>query len=395
MKKLTFCTLCMLIGMQSVIAQVPSISWEKVMMSNKSHYFADVQELSDGNFILLGSVEQPEENNYDIWLLKIASNGDTIQTATFRYAGRDMPMRILLNEDKGYIIAFINQKDDQVYKSILMAVGTDFSIQWTKEAKKPSLIARTDIAADNNGNIWWLNTLPGADQQSELSLYKLNGEGDEISVFEFSGDYPSEGYGIRALPDGTMGVTCKVLSDKEKSFAQVMRIDQEGQKLWTATVSDANKVLTPQCLCCSPDNTLLLGGWAGLCYNPDATAEEQIWDYDYLLSKIDDNGKVLWTQNYNREGSEMGTAVAVMGDGKILAAGKCETSFTGSVGPWLLLTDSDGKKIDDTVYKFKFVKDQIARIICTHDGGLLMVGPGYIESQLKPTGWIRKLNPEL
>jgi hypothetical protein len=61
---------------------------------------------------------------------------------------------------------------------------------------------------------------------------------------------------------------------------------------------------------------LLLGGWAGMCYNPDAPAEEQIWDYDYLLSKIDQSGKVLWTQNYNREGSEKGTAVAVLPDGK-------------------------------------------------------------------------------
>jgi hypothetical protein len=79
----------------------------------------------------------------------------------------------------------------------------------------------------------------------------------------------------------------------------------------------------------------------------------------------------------------------------IYAAGKCETSFTGSVGPWLLLTDQNGNRINDQVYKFKFVKDQVARIICTQDGGLLMVGPGYIDSQHQLTGWIRKLNPAL
>ncbi len=395
MKTLTLCLFCIISCMHPAHTQIPAIAWEKELAVNVPHYFSDVLELPDGNFILLGAIEQHGESKFDIWLLEIAGNGDTIKTRTYENKGLDIPMRILPNGDSGYLLAYVNKTEDQDYKSRLMAVGTDFSLQWTVEAEQTSVIVRTDIAADNTGHIWWLNTVPGPGGKPEMLLNKLDAEGNILSEFEF-GDYePAEGYAVRALPDGTLGVSCMVLPDNEKSFVRVIRINQEGKMLWEATIPNANKNLTPQCLCCSPDNNLLLGGWAGLCYNPDAPAEEQIWDYDYLLSKIDQSGKVLWTQNYNREGSEKGTAVAVNSDGKIYAAGKCETSFTGSVGPWLLLTDPNGNRINDQVYKFKFVKDQVARIICTQDGGLLMVGPGYIDSQHQLTGWIRKLNPAL
>ena len=78
-----------------------------------------------------------------------------------------------------------------------------------------------------------------------------------------------------------------------------------------------------------------------------------------------------------------------------MAAGKCETSFTGSVGPWLLFIDKNGKMIKDQVYKFRFVHDQASRIICTSDGGLLMIGPGFIETDRQLTGWVKKLSPVL
>lgn len=343
----------------------------------------------------MGAIQQPGERNFDLWLLEVANNGDTIKTHVFGITGKDIPMRILLNGDKGYLVAYLSESGDKIYKSRLMAVAKDFSIQWTAEAEQASTIVRTDIVAGNTGHIWWLNTVSGLNDKLEVSLSKLDIEGNKIAAFVFGENNSLEGYAIRALPDETLGISCRVTPAKEKSFIQVLRIDQEGKILWKTIIRDANKNLNPQCLCCSPDNTLLAGGWAGLCYNPDAPAEEQIWDYDYLLSKIDPSGKVLWTQNYNREGSEKGTTLAVLPDGNVLAAGKCETSFTGSVGPWLMLVDSNGKMTDNRVYKFKFVKDQVARIICTKDGGILMVGPGYIESEHQLTGWLRKLNPSM
>jgi hypothetical protein len=184
-----------------------------------------------------------------------------------------------------------------------------------------------------------------------------------------------------------------VLSPEGIPTVMVMKPETGGGWEWKTLLPHSGKWLTPHCLCSSPDNSLMVGGWAGMCWNPDAPEEEQVWDYDYLLSKLDGNGKVLWSKQYNREGSEKGTAVAVLPDGHIMAAGKCETSFSGTTGLWLILVDAKGDIVHERVTRFRVMKDQVSRIICTADGGFLLVGPGWIEADDPESGWIKKLNP--
>lgn len=395
MNKLTLIIIGIFLLIQQGRTQIPGVTWEKEMQVSKSHYFSDVLELPGGNIILAGAINHEGEADFDIWLLELNSSGDTLKTRCFADAGKDIAMRLLLIEDKGYLLAYLNEQADEIKQSRLMAVDNDFNVLWKSELPKHPAIIRSDVAADLEGNIWWLNTVPGEDGKPAVAVTKLGPDGKMIQEISFAVSNPSEGYALRALPDGTMAMSLRVLPEKEKCFVEVVRLGNKGDVLWKTIIPDADKSLTPQCLCCMPGNNLLAGGWAGMCYNPTMPAEDQIWDYDYLLSKIDASGKVLWTKNYNREGSEKGTAATVLPDGKIMAAGKCETSFTGTIGPWLMLVDNDGNKIEDHVFKFRFVRDQVARIICTQDGGLLMVGPGYIESNNRLSGWVRKLNPVL
>lgn len=394
-RRLIVCLLTLLLAGQIALSQIPDISWEKNFKINSSHYFSDVLELPGGNFILLGAIEKPGDRSYDIWLLECNSLGDTIKTKIFESSGNDIPMKLTANGENGFVVAFINQSAGSGNLARLLTVDSAFTKVWTSAAEKSSALLRTDVAVDHSGQIWWLNTFEAMNEQHKISLWKLDNEGKKTAEFSFVENSPETGYSIRTLPDGTLAISSQVQLSKGKPTIKVTRIDTDGKELWKTLVPQSEKTLTPQCLCCSPDNTLLVGGWAGLCYNPDAPSEEQIWDYDYLLTKIDATGKVLWTQNYNREGSEKGTAIAVLPDGNIMAAGKCETSFTGTIGPWLLFIDKNGKMVKDQVYKFHFVRDQVARIVCTSDGGFLLVGPGYIETDQLLTGWVKKLNPVL
>jgi hypothetical protein len=392
MKTFALCFLCIFICITPVFGQIPEVIWEKQLDLKASHYFTDVIESADGTFILLGAIEQPGERKFDLWILHCSSNGDTLRTKVFAGAGNDIPMRILSAGDNGYLLASMNEGSDSLYRSRLISLDSGFSEKWIKEGEQPSAVLRTDVAVDSIGQIWWLNTFPDPGNKPVVSVMGMDFKGNINLEVSFDEDTPMEGYSIRALPDGTLGISCRKQQTGGKSSVQVVKLSNDGKTVWKTTLPNEGRDQTPQCLCCSPDNTLLIGGWAGLCYNPDAPSEEQIWDYDYLLSKIDAGGKVIWTQNYNREGSERGTAVAVLPDGNIMAAGRCETSFTGSIGPWLLLIDKNGKMIKDQVYKFRFVKDQAARIIYTADGGFLMVGPGFVDTENRLTGWVKKLN---
>jgi hypothetical protein len=394
-RKLFYCIATLLFAIHPVFSQMPEITWEKSFEIRASHYFSDVLEMPGGNFILLGAIKKPGDRSYDIWLLECNSQGDTLKSKVINFPGNDIPMRIIANGENGLLIVLMNSSENTGLMARLVAFDSAFTELWAFVTKQQSALLRTDVTVDQSGQIWWLNTFAGEGEKPVVSLWKLDSQGNKTAEFNIETDTASEGYAIRTLRDGTLGITCQVQPANGKATVQVIRIDTDGNELWKTNLPQTEKILTPQCLCCSPDNAMLVGGWAGLCYNPDVPAEEQIWDYDYLLTKLDVTGKVLWTQNYNREGSEKGTAIAVLPDGNIMAAGKCETSFTGTIGPWLLMVDKNGKMVKDTVFKFRFVHDQAARIVCTSDGGLLMIGPGYIETGQRLTGWVKKLGPVL
>ncbi len=401
MKKLTDCHklfnffAAFLFATHPAFPQIPEISWEKDFKIPSSHYFSDVLELPGGNFVLLGAVEKPGDRSFDIWLVECNSKGDTLKTKVFGFPGNDIPVRIIANGENGLLIVLMNASEDTGLMARLVALDAAFTELWSTVTKQQSALLRTDVTVDQSGQIWWLNTFAGEGEKPVVSLWKLDSEGNKTAEFEIETDNAAEGYSIRTLHDGTLGISCQVQPENEKATVQVTRVDTDGNTLWKTTLPQSGKILTPQCLCCSPDNALLVGGWAGFCYNPDAPEEEKIWDYDYLLAKLDDAGNIIWTRNYNREGSEKGTTIAVLPDGNIIAGGKCETSFSGSIGPWLLMVDNNGKMTNNQVFKFRFIHDQVARIICTSDGGFLMIGPGYIDTEYKLEGWVKKMGPAL
>ena len=381
-----------LIFSMGVYSQIPSTEWEKLFKMPGSCYFSDGFEAEGGNLIVLGAIEMPGDRNFDLWFLELTEKGDTVKTKVFRNEGKDTPFRVVADGTGGYFIAYISRMPGGEPFSRLIAVDTEFNERWVASGENPVAIDQTDAVVDGEGFIWWVNSFEDATGVSQIALWKMNPEdGSKTDKFLLELGVPATANALRYLPDGTLAVACQMKLPKGNPAVGIVKVDKTGKVVWKSQVTSPDKTLKPHCLCCGPGNNLYAGGWSGLCYNPDAPPEEQIWDYDFLLAKIDGSGKILWTENYSREGSERGTALSVLPDGKILAAGKCETSFTGTVGPWLLIVDEKGTLIDDQVYKFNFYNDQAARIILTSNGGFVLIGPGCIDSDRGTFAWIKKL----
>lgn len=395
MRTLTCSLFVVFFCLQHTLAQIPEVLWEKQYELNASCYFADVLETAYGGFLLAGAVQGPADSGYDVMLVRCNASGDTLGTVRYRNFGDDIPTKILSCNGNGYLLAFVNQGDDKEYTSRLLVLDNEFNVLWTKKAGELLAIPHTDAFVDSSGTIWWLNTHTRSGGAAEVVVSKLDSGGNLLQDIVLNDALPAEGYAIRGMPDGSFAAALKGTPAGKNSSVRIVRFTDNGTITWQADVDGEGRCLTPQCLCCAPDNNLVIGGWAGLCYNPDAPEAEQIWDYDYLLIKLDEKGNPAWRKFYNREGSEKGTAVAVLPDGKILAGGKCETSFSGKVGPWLMLIDGNGNQLSEQLFKFCFVKDQVARLIATSDGGVLMVGPGFTDANVHQTGWVRKLNPIL
>ena len=370
--------------------------WEKSFNIPVSYTFRDVVENNDGSFTVLGAIDKKGESGFDLWLVNFNNQGDTIHSKVISHDGYDVPVRLIIFPDGSYLLAALNGKPGSEQTPWVLSISPDGSEKWRKLHDTPTLSGRTGIVSNSDASWWWLNNTDKEQTPASVKLSLMNSEGEQVSETVYTDKMAMYGHALRLLPDGSLAVSGQSVATKGSATMWIMRVNSSGEKIWKTVIPASGKKITPECICSTPDNSLIVAGWIGSCMNPDAAPENQIYDYDLILAKIDVTGKLVWTKNFDREGSEGGNAVAVRPDGNILIAGKCETSFTGTVGPWLILTDQSGKLLHEQVDKFRFSGDQASCIINTSDGGFLMVGPGKINPDTrKNTGWIKKFKPLL
>ena len=376
------------------ISQNLETEWEKQFTLKVPHLFADVIQNGDGGYTVLGAIQMSGSMHYDLWLISFSASGDTLWSRTYSNDGCDAPFRLVSMPGGSFLLAAVNGLPGELQHALVIHAGSDGNEIWRKSSDRALAVSRTDIAVEPDGNWWWMFTPDAAGGTAQVVLQHMDSQGGLLKEYTFSDKLDMKGHALRILPDGSLALTGQQQVEKGGATLWVMRVSNGGETIWKSALPGTGKTVVPECICCSSDNAMLVAGWIGTCMNPDAPPESRIMDYDLIISKIDQSGKLLWSQNYDREGSEGGNAIAVMNDGNILVAGKCETSFTGSIGPWLMIADKSGKLLQDKVDRFRFGGDQASRIINTADGGFLMVGPGRVDpQQSRVAGWIKKFKP--
>jgi hypothetical protein len=373
------------------IGQGFQTEWEKQFGGQVFNSFADVVENSNGTYSVLGSVDRQGTAACELWLIHFSYQGDTLGSQRFSNEGMDYPVRLAKFPDNGYLLAALNGAAGGSQTPWIIRTDQTGNELWRKSFPEATTTGRTDIAINDAGTIWWLNTVSDEKATSVARVSQLNDAGEILNTFTIKENQEIHAHAIRVLPDNSLAISGQTDLGKGTSAMWVMRLDPGGEVIWKSTIPGTGRKISPECICCTPDNNIVIAGWIGSCMNPDAAPADQIFDFDLMLTKIDNKGKIVWTKNYDREGSEGGNAVAIQPDGNILVAGKCETSFSGTIGPWILNIDKTGKKITDQVDRFRFSGDQASRIINTADGGFLMVGPGTINPEYRRSnGWIKK-----
>ena len=375
-------------------AQNWEIDWEKQLGGQGMDQFTDVIEDIDGGFTVLGSTIAEGNNNQDFWLVRFNNQGEVLWSKTYGSPMNEFPYRLIQDPDKGYLLLGKTCESDRKYILFAIMIDRDGNELWRHNYGTRFTKACCDGASLKDGNFAILGVDNPEENIQHIKLMVVNNRGEILWEKAYGGNYMACSEALRQLPDGGFAIAGQVSGKNLKDpDLWILRTNSRGDTLWTNKVRSPGKSVWPECICCSPDNNMVIAGWYGQCMN-DINSADPIFDYDLLLCKMTPEGKLLWTKNIDSEGNEGGNAVAIRPDGKILLSGKKETSFTGKVGPWLLLADKDGKIVSQYLFKFKFNGDQGSRIINTNDGGFVVVGPGLVDPENnRSNGWIAKFKP--
>ena len=193
----------------------------------------------------------------------------------------------------------------------------------------------------------------------DMLLIRTNDAGEELWFSSYGGEDAERGMEVVRLEAGFL------LAGETDSYAEhsgdgwAVRVDEEGEIIWTNNY-DSETIEIFRGAVAIPDDGFALAGTGGNGWN-------------YWLVRIDDDGELIWENSYGEDGASDCFEIINTADGGFALAG-----HTTGMGPegrnfMLVKTDADGEEEWSQVYggdSSEFCYD----VIQTADGGYAIVG---------------------
>ena len=222
--------------------------------------------------------------NWDLYLWKTDTNGDTVWTRTYGGGnGTETGRDVVQKSNGGYFV-----------------VGTTSSFG----AGNNDIYA---ISTDMNGDLLWSKTFGGADDDFGLSVVQTSDSGFLIAGYTFS-------FGAG------------------NSDILLVRLNFSGDTLWTKTIGGASFEFTNEIQNTSDGGFIISGSSNGF----------GVGQSDILLIKLNSNGAIVWSKTFGKYDNQFGGGVQQTADGGYILSGYMDA---GNSRVLLLKTDSLGNQI--------------------------------------------------
>lgn len=180
-----------------------SIEWQKAYGRANNDQANFVQQTSDGGYIIAGYTLSFGPDG-DAWALKLSRDGAVEWQKRYRSGGDDFPTSIHQTSDGGYIMAgYTNSFGGGDYDLWVMKLATDGSVVWQKAYGGTRLDYANGGCPTNDGgyivvgSTWSVGNLSG-----DVWALKLSGDGTIEWQKAYGGDNRDDGTSIRQTSDG-------------------------------------------------------------------------------------------------------------------------------------------------------------------------------------------------
>jgi hypothetical protein len=300
-------------------------------------------QTADGGYVALGSTYSYGTGDFDIYLLKLDSVGDTLWTRTFGGSGTEYGYDIQAAVEGGFIIVGKTRSFGAGMMDVYL-IRTDSlgRALWTKTYGGAQNDDGMSVRqTSDSGFIVCGTTNSFGAGYADVYLVRTDTHGDTLWTRTCGGAGGDLGYAVRTVPGGGF-IVCGTTGSFGTGYSSmyVIRTDADGDTLWTTTYGGNGADMGY-----AVENTLD-GGFvfAG------ATASFGMGYYDAYLVKTDADGWLDWDSTYGGSGDDRAYSVCPTGDGGFILAGTTESFGSGKVDIYLVKTDPTGEKLWQNTY---------------------------------------------
>jgi hypothetical protein len=336
----------------------PDTLWTRVYGGLHEDEGFEVRQTFDGGFIAAGFTTSFGSNWYDVYIIRIDQNGDSLWTRYYGGAGDDFGWAALQCSDSCFFVAGENLN---VY---LLKIRSDGSLIWQRIYGGIDYDGGSSIQETIDGNYviaGWTESFGAGGY--DVYLLKLDINGDTIWTRTYGGSGDDSGIVVQQTDDGGY-----IILANTESFGVVsrspylIRVDSIGDTIWTRVYEDTKGIVVADIQNAMNGEYVIVGSrkWNGI-------------DWDVFLLKINAYGDSIWSKTYGGTEDDLGHSVKKTVDGGYIIAGRTKSYGTGGTDAYLIKVDSLG----DTIWTSAFggYCDDVASFVSeVSDGGYITVG---------------------
>ena len=347
-----------------------------------------IHQTYDGGYILTGFTGSTGNGSEDLWLIKTNSNGEEEWSKTFGGSDSDRGTDVQQTTNGGFIIT---GSTGQIFEQELWLLKTNSQggEEWSKTFGGVWDIGQSVQQTTDGGFIITGRNVPifdGKTKKIDLWLIKTNSNGEEVWSKTFGGGREEwdEGVSVKQTKDGGFVITGRTSSFGNGSEdLWLIKTNSDGEEEWSKTFGGSDRDEGWDVQQTMDGGFVIIGG----------TKSIGSGDFDVWIIKTNSLGVEEWSKTFGDSKWDWGTSIQQTTDGGFIVTGMTKSLGNGKGDVWIIKTDPYGDK--EWSKSFGGVhQDQGNDVQQTSDGGYIITGFTESFGSGKYDVWLIKTDSE-
>ncbi len=366
-----------------------AIIWQKTYGTDTTDIFWGVIPVGDSGYLVSGGTKgRTGGANYDSYILRVLSNGDTVWTHMWGWDAAD---------EQAYSVAFDERRELAVTAGYTYSTGAGLSdvlsqrFSLSGDSLGYAVVGGggydigNDIKVDEDGNYVLVGYTTSYGVRGDFYIVKMDSAGDTIWTRTYGGDSLDIARQVVIDSSGYYYVVGFTYSFGNYVQAWIMKLDpSNGDTVWTKLYGGPGVDAAYSAIL--SNKTLIVAGYT----TSYGAGGHDMW----ALALNDSTGDTLWTRTYGGVGNDEANSITYLPDGYAVITGFTTSFGSGSYDMLVVIARiSDGKAVWYGTYGGSDI--DIAYGVTTDDSGkIVIVGKTKSYGSGAEDGYILKIDPD-
>ncbi len=339
------------------------LEWSKNFGGNQKDEARAIVATSDGGYVIAATTRSSNgdiaTNNgaADYWVFKINTTGSLQWSKNFGGQNNDIVNAIQVTNDGGFILAGTSWSAEEPINGTrggadawILKLDANGNEQWSQKYGGDGADYATDIVVKNDGTFLFCGytnskrfAFSSNDGAHDAWVVKLSSTGQLVWSKLFGGEKNDHFFDANLSNDNGYVLAGYSYSENQGSMNQgvrdlwVLKIDNSGNEQWSRTFGgsqydEAHSIL-------KTTDGYWIGGYT---QSDDGDVNENEGNQDFWLMSLNENGAMLWTENYGGSQKDRIQSICQLNDGGYALLGSTDSDdgdildSQGSTDIWVL-----------------------------------------------------------